>query len=170
MSNTREIATEILTDIYNKFEFFENAVLLNKSFCRLNFRDKAFVRYLVLNTLRRNGQVDKVICDFVKKPIKKKNFYILNLLRLSICQILFLDIKEYSIVNTAVEISKNHKFDKFVNGLLKNICRNKNKILKNLELKNNIPSWIKNDIIKNLGKETLKKISQTIVNEPKLNI
>ena len=170
MSNTREIATEILTDIYNKFEFFENAVLLNKSFCRLNFRDKAFVRYLVLNTLRRNGQVDKVICDFVKKPIKKKNFYILNLLRLSICQILFLDIKEYSIVNTAVEISKNHKFDKFVNGLLRNICRNKNKILKNLELKNNIPSWIKNDIIKNLGKETLKKISQTIVNEPKLNI
>ena len=170
MSNTREIATEVLTNIYSKFEFFENAVLLNKNYCRLSGRDKAFVRYLVLNTLRRNGQVDKVINDFVKIPVKKKNFYILNLLRLSICQILFLNIKEYSIVNTAVEISKKYKFDKFVNGLLREICRNKNKIFQNLEPNTNIPSWIKNDIIKNLGKETLKKISEAIVYEPNLNI
>jgi len=170
LSNTREIATQILTDIYLKFEFFETVILLNKNFSRLNTRDKAFVRYLVLNTLRRNGQVDKVINDFVKIPIRKKNFYILNLLRLSVCQILFLDIKEYSIVNTAVEISKHYKFDKFVNGLLRNICRNKETILQNLDLKTNIPSWIKDDIIKNLGKETLEKISKTIVSEPKLNI
>ena len=170
MFNTREIATQILTDIYLKFEFFETAVLLSKNFSRLNQRDKAFVRYLVLNTLRRNGQVDKVLNDYVKIPIKKKNFYILNLLRLSICQILFLDIKDYSIVNTAVEISKNYKVDKFVNGLLRNICRNKYKILQNLDHTTNIPHWIKNDIIQNLGKETLEKISKRVINEPSLNI
>ena len=170
MFNTREIATQILTDIYLKFEFFETAVLLSKNFSRLNQRDKAFVRYLVLNTLRRNGQVDKVLNDYVKIPIKKKNFYILNLLRLSICQILFLDIKEYSIVNTAVEISKNYKVDKFVNGVLRNICRNKYKILQRLDHTTNIPHWIKNDIIQNLGKETLEKISKRVVNEPNLNI
>ena len=170
MFNTREIATQILTDIYLKFEFFETAVLLSKNFSRLNQRDKAFVRYLVLNTLRRNGQVDKVLNDYVKIPIKKKNFYILNLLRLSICQILFLDIKDYSIVNTAVEISKNYKVDKFVNGLLRNICRNKYKILENLDHTTNIPNWIKNDIIQNLGKETLEKISKRVINEPSLNI
>ena len=170
MFNTREIATQILTDIYLKFEFFETAVLLSKNFSRLNQRDKAFVRYLVLNTLRRNGQVDKVLNDYVKIPIKKKNFYILNLLRLSICQILFLDIKDYSIVNTAVEISKNYKVDKFVNGLLRNICRNKYKILENLDHTTNIPNWIKNDIIQNLGKETLEKISKRVTNEPSLNI
>ncbi len=170
MFNTREIATQILTDIYLKFEFFETAVLLSKNFSRLNQRDKAFVRYLVLNTLRRNGQIDKVLNDYVKIPIKKKNFYILNLLRLSICQILFLDIKEYSIVNTAVEISKNYKVDKFVNGLLRNVCRNKYKILQSLDHTNNIPHWIKNDIIQNLGKETLEKISKRVVNEPNLNI
>ena len=170
MFNTREIATQILTDIYLKFEFFETAVLLSKNFSRLNQRDKAFVRYLVLNTLRRNGQVDKVLNDYVKIPIKKKNFYILNLLRLSVCQILFLDIKDYSIVNTAVEISKNYKVDKFVNGLLRNICRNKYKILENLDHTTNIPNWIKNDIIQNLGKETLEKISKRVINEPSLNI
>ena len=170
MFNTRGIATQILTDIYLKFEFFETAVLLSKNFSRLNQRDKAFVRYLVLNTLSRNGQVDKVLNDYVKIPIKKKNFYILNLLRLSICQILFLDIKDYSIVNTAVEISKNYKVDKFVNGLLRNICRNKYKILENLDHTTNIPNWIKNDIIQNLGKETLEKISKRVINEPSLNI
>ncbi len=170
MFNTRKIATQILSDIYLKFEFFETAVLLSKNFSRLNQRDKGFVRYLVLNTLRRNGQVDQVLNDYVKIPIKKKNFYILNLLRLSICQILFLDIKDYSIVNTAVEISKNYRVDKFVNGLLRNICRDKHKILQNLDHTTNIPLWIKNDIIENLGKETLEKISKRVVNEPNLNI
>ena len=76
MFNTREIATQILTDIYLKFEFFETAVLLSKNFSRLNQRDKGFVRYLVLNTLRRNGQVDQVLNDFIKIPIKKRTCFV----------------------------------------------------------------------------------------------
>ena len=78
MFNTREIAAQILTEIYLKFEFFETAVLLSKNFSRLNQRDKAFVRYLVLNTLRRNGQVDKVLNDYVKIPIKKKSTMLIS--------------------------------------------------------------------------------------------
>ena len=73
-------------------------------------------------------------------------------------------------MNTAVEISKNYKVDKFVNGLLRNICRNKYKILENLDHTTNIPNWIKNDIIQNLGKESLEKISKRVINEPNLNI
>ena len=109
MSNSREIAAQILTNIYTKFEFFETAVLQNKNFSYLDHRDKAFVRLIILNTLRRNGQIMNVINQFIKKPLRKKDIFILNLIRISICQILFLDIKEYSIVNTAVQIAKNYK-------------------------------------------------------------
>ena len=170
MSNTREIATQILSNIYDKLEFFEISINNNKKYNRLDARDKAFVKLLIYNTLRRNGQIQRVINDFVKKPLMKKDYFILNLIRISICQILFLDIKEYSIVNTAVEIAKDYKFDKFVNGLLRNICRNKDDIIKSLKLELNIPSWISKDIKKSLGKIALTRISETVVKEPFLDI
>ena len=170
MSNSREIATQILNNIYTKSDFFETAILQSKNFSRLDSRDKAFVRSIILNTLRRNGQIMEVVDDYVKKPLKKRDIFILNLVRISICQILFLEIKEYSIVNSAVQIAKNYKFDKFVNGVLRNICRNKTKILKRSALETNIPNWIKKDIKKNLGTNALIKISKTIVQEPYLDI
>ena len=83
---------------------------------------------------------------------------------------MFLNIKEYSIVNTAVQISKNFKRDKFVNGLLRNICRDKSKILKKTRIESNIPAWIKRDIVKLFGERQFLKISQNIVKEPSVDI
>ncbi|MEE2695253.1 MAG: transcription antitermination factor NusB [Pseudomonadota bacterium] len=169
MFNTREIATRILNDVYEKCDL-ETATNINKNFNKLDKRDKAFVRLIVLNTLRRNGQIDRVISDLVKRPFKRKDSYILNLIRISICQILFLDVAEYSTVNSAVEISKNHNRDKFVNALLRNVCRKKKNLNKSSTLEHNVPKWIKTDVINFLGKEVLAKISKSIVSEPALDI
>ena len=170
MSNSREIATHILVDIYQKNEFFETISAKNREFNRLEPRDKAFVRLIIFNTLRRNGQIQKVIYEFIKKPLKKNKSFILNLIRISICQILYLDIKEYSVVNSAVELSKPFKLEKFVNGLLRNICRNKSKIKMMVLNESNIPKWIRNDIKKNLGNNVLKDIENTIIKEPYTDI
>ena len=166
MSNTREIATRILIDIYQKNEFFETISAKNREFNRLESRDKAFVRLIILNTLRRNGQIQKVIYEFIKKPLKKNKNFILNLIRISICQILYLDIKEYSVVNSAVELSKPFRLEKFVNGVLRNICRNKSKIKMMVINQSNIPKWIRNNVKTNLGVDVLKDIENTIIKEP----
>ena len=170
MSNTREIATRILVDIYQKNEFFETISARNKEFNRLEPRDKAFVRLIIFNTLRRNGQIQKVIYELIKKPLKKNKSFILNLIRISICQILYLDLKEYSVVNSAVELSKPFKLDKFVNGLLRNICRNKSKIKMMVLNQSNIPKWIKNNVKKNLGQNILREIESIIIKEPLTDI
>ncbi len=170
MKNSREIATQILTEIHSSHSFFETSISKNKGFNRLDSRDKAFVRLLILNTLRRNGQIQEIISNFVKKPLKKNNDFVLNLIRISICQILFLDLKEYSAVNTAVEISKKYKLDKFVNALLRNICRQKVDIMKKTKTEINIPNWIKQDILKCFGVKKLNEISKSIVDEPATDI
>ena len=170
MSNSREIATQILTEISGKEQFFDTAITGNRDFDRLDQRDKAFVKLIVLSTLRRNGQIQKVIQQLVKTPIKRKDLFILNLIKISICQILFHDIKEYSIVNTAVEISKKYKLEKFVNGVLRNICRKKKELYKQIELESNIPKWINDDIEKNLGKKYVKKITDLLTEEPPIDI
>ena len=170
MTNSREIAAHILTDIYLNFQFLENLISKNRDFYRLDYRDKAFVRLIILNTLRRNGQIQAIIDEFIKKPLKKKDAFILNLIRISICQILFLNVKEYSVVNTAVQISKNHNRDKFVNGVLRNICRNKTAILNKTTVESNIPDWIKKNILKSFGHKQFIKIAKNISKEPLVDI
>ena len=170
MTNSREIAAQILTEIHSSYHFFENSITNNKDFSRLDSRDKAFVRFIILNTLRRNGQIQEIITTFIKKPLKKNNNFILNLIRISICQILFLNVREYSAVNTAVEISKKYNLDKFVNALLRNICRHKIEIMKKTRTEINIPKWIKNDILKSFGKKKLHEIAKSIVDEPATDI
>ena len=123
MTNPREISAQILYKIYEGLSV-ERSTLNSKLFLRLDQRDKSFVMLLILNTLRRNGQIDLVISKFAKKPFQK-NSLIRNLLRISVSQILFINIPDYPIVNEAVNISKKYGSEKFVNGILRNICRRK---------------------------------------------
>ncbi len=129
MSDSRKIATEILKKIFRN-KNFETSIIETRDFEKLDPRDKSFVRLIVLETLRHNGQIDFIISKFLKKPMRSKNSFIENLLRISISQILYLNIAEYSVVNSAVEISKKYNLSKFVNALLRNVCREKEDLQK----------------------------------------
>ena len=66
MTNTREIASKILQHIYLHNDF-EKACEENKNFNGLEQRDRSFVRLIVLESLRRNKQLDFIIKFFFKK-------------------------------------------------------------------------------------------------------
>ena len=169
MSDSRKIATEILKKIFRN-KNFETSIIETRDFEKLDPRDKSFVRLIVLETLRHNGQIDFIISKFLKKPMRSKNSFIENLLRISISQILYLNIAEYSVVNSAVEISKKYNLSKFVNALLRNVCREKEDLQKKIPEEKNIPDWIKKDIIDFFGTKILEDISKTITKEPYLDI
>ncbi len=124
MTNTREIASKILQYIYLHNDF-EKACEKNKNFNSLEQRDRSFVRLIVLESLRRNRQLDFIIKFFLKKPIDKNKIFLEFLLRISVCQILFLKVSEYAVVNSAVEISKKFNLQGLINGILRNVCRQK---------------------------------------------
>ena len=169
MSDSRKIAAEVLKKVFRN-KNFETSIIETRDFEKLDPRDKSFVRLIVLETLRHNGQIDFIISKFLKKPMKSKNSFIENLLRISISQILYLDIVEYSVVNSAVEISKKYNLSKFVNALLRNVCREKESLQKKISEEKNIPDWIKKDIIDFFGTKIFEDISKTITKEPYLDI
>ena len=169
MSYSRKIAAELLGNVFSNNNF-DQAIDLNSNFKKLDSRDKSLVRLIVLTSLRRHGQIDFIITKFLKSEIKKKNIFIKNLLRSSVAQIIFLNFPEYSVVHSAVEISKEKGLSKFVNGILRNICRNKKKVFNLAPETINIPSWISKDIINFFGGEIFKSIAKNIVNEPFVDI
>ena len=169
MTNTREIASEILQRIYKK-QHLDKICDNEPNFKKLDQRDKNFVRLTILETLRRNIQIDSIIKRFLTKPLEYKRIKIQNLLRISICQILFLKVSEYAVVNTTVEIAKKYKFHKLVNAILRNVCRQKKQLFNELGNLSNLPSWILKDLKKNLSPTEIKQISKVIVEEPELNL
>ena len=169
MPDSRKIATEIIVQIYKNYDV-DKATNLSKHFEKLSLRDRSFVKFLVLNTLRRNGEVDLIISKFLKKPLPKKNTFIKNLLRISITQIIFLNLAEYSIVNTAVELSKKFGFQGLVNGLLRNVCRKKKELLSESNEIENLPRWIRKELANNFSNSYTKRIAKQIVLEPFIDI
>ena len=169
MINTREIASEILQRIYKK-QHLDKICDNEPNFNKLDQRDKNFVRLTILETLRRNIQIDSIIKRFLTKPLEYKRIKIENLLRISICQILFLKVSEYAVVNTSVEIAKKYKFHKLVNAILRNVCRQKRQLLNEFGNLSNLPSWILKDLKKNLTSTEIKQVSKVIVEEPELNL
>jgi 16S rRNA (cytosine967-C5)-methyltransferase len=167
--NTREIASEILQRIYKK-QHLDKICDNEPNFNKLDQRDKNFVRLTILETLRRNIQIDSIIKRFLTKPLEYKRIKIENLLRISICQILFLKVSEYAVVNTSVEIAKKYKFHKLVNAILRNVCRQKKQLLNEFGNLSNLPGWILKDLKKNLASTEIKQVSKVIVEEPELNL
>ena len=167
MTNSREIASLILSNVYQGKKL-DWALNTSKNLSKLDPRDRSFVSLLVLTALRRQGQIDKIISRFIKKPLKK-NSQVNFILKIALAQILFMDTPDYSSVNTAVEISKKYNLEKLVNGVLRNVLREKDKInINSTEV--NIPNWLKNITVDHLGEERLSMISRQIVKEPPIDI
>ena len=86
-------------------------------------RDRALLQTLVFGVLRWRGRIDFVIETFSRTPLTKIQPDILNVLRMALFQVMFLDrIPVSAAVNTAVELAKPLAPDwvvRFVNAVLR---------------------------------------------------
>ncbi|MBQ3796350.1 MAG: 16S rRNA (cytosine(967)-C(5))-methyltransferase RsmB [Butyrivibrio sp.] len=133
MVNTREILLSVLME-YDKGDNRKMSLLkdtLNK-YDYLETRDKAFIKRVTDGCLERNIQIDYILDSFSKTPVKKMQPLIRSLMRMSVYQIMFMDsVPDSAACNEAVKLAAKHKFTGlkgFVNGVLRNISRNKEKI------------------------------------------
>lgn len=127
MNNSRLVAIVVIEKVLNE-NAYSNIVLgleLNKS--DLNDKDKALVTEIVYGTLKYRYTIDKILSNYIKKGFEKLDSFVLNILRISIYQIRFLDkVPSFAAVNEAVTLTKkksNVGASKLVNGVLRNYLR-----------------------------------------------
>jgi len=125
----REAAVYSLMDIFEQGGY--NNIVLRRTFKKndgFTSAQKAFITELVNGTLRNLILADYIINMFSKTKTDKMKPLILNVLRVSVYQILFMDkIPVSAVCNEAVEIVKKRGFkglSGFVNGVLRNISKN----------------------------------------------
>ncbi len=130
--NEREIAADLLMDILANNSYNNIALrneLKNKD---LDQVQRNFITQIVNGTLRNKIYIDYVINQNSSTKVSKMKPFMKALLRMSCYQILFMNrIPDSAACNEAVNLAKQKGFSSlsgFVNGLLRNIARNKENI------------------------------------------
>lgn len=178
----REIAVFTFADIV--LENGYNNIVLRKTLNahnELNTVQKAFITQLVNGTLRNMINIDYIIDKFSKTPTRKMKPLILNILRIGVYQIMYMDkVPVSAACNEAVKIAKAHGFKSlsgFVNGVLRNIARNKDNIeypkkdsKEYISVKYSYPMWIIDYWLENYSLEQIKNICIANNRSPHISI
>jgi 16S rRNA (cytosine967-C5)-methyltransferase len=164
---------------------FSSAVLdrLFRANRNLDDRDRAFVSQLVQGVVRWRLRLDWTIGEASRFALRKIDPPVLDILRLALYQIFFLDrVPESAAVNEAVKQAKAtypRHIVSFVNGLLRNICRQKDRIafpdrrrnpIRYLSLFHSYPEWLVEKWIRELGEEETEALLEAGNRTPLLGV
>lgn len=149
----------------------------------LNPVQKAFVTELALGVVRNLLLIDHIISAFSKTPVNRIKPTILNILRISVYQIKFMDkVPAHSACDEAVKMVKKHGFaglSGFVNGVLRNIARSEvlppppcenADLTAHLSIRHSTQPWIVRHFLDDLGVKTTKTLLENTAQPPKTTI
>ncbi|MBQ8750341.1 MAG: methyltransferase domain-containing protein [Alphaproteobacteria bacterium] len=136
-------------------------------------KNKAFFNMLFMTTFRQLTFIkEEILPLFVKKKISKKQDILQYVLYLGIVELLFLDTPSYAIINSYVEIAKT-KTDKFganfVNAVLRNVARQKDKLLNNRKSKYFSKEFLK-ILRQDYSAQEIKDMEEFVNIEPMLDL
>lgn len=183
IDKARELSLKILYKI-EKEEAYSNIVLndeLNKNRKQLTDRDIGLISELVYGVTTLRLTLDTIIRKHSKIRLKKISPWILNILRIGIYQIIFLDkIPKSAAVNESVNLAKRYghlSSSNFVNAILRKI--EKKDFDELYQIKDDIervskttsmPEWIIKELLKNNKIEVVKQICESCNIKPKITI
>ena len=133
-------------DILDKYSYLEKA-------------DRSFLKRLIEGTIERMITIDYVLDLYSKVPVRKMKKQVRWLLRMGVCQLLYMDVADFAAVNETVKIAKKKGFNflsGFVNGVLRTVSGQKHAIklpdksrdpVKHLSVKYSCPEWIVSKLI-----------------------
>ena len=175
IDKTRELALKILYKI-DKENAYSNIALnemIKKNKKELTNKDIGLISEIVYGTTTWKLTLDEIIKKYSKIKLKKISTWILNILRMGIYQIIFLDkIPKSAAVNESVNLSKRygHKSSSnFVNAILRKVTRKDYedfyKIkddIQRISFTNSMPMWIIEEL--KIQLKDIKKVEEIAKN------
>lgn len=169
--NTSQVYSHILIrDVQNKYDY-------------LSVQEKAFLKRLFEGTIERMIEIDYVLNQYSKVKVNKMKPVIRMIMRLSVYQILYMDsVPDAAACNEAVKLANLKKFGTlkgFVNGVLRNIARNKEQItypdrqkdlVAFLSVTYSMPEWIVKKWLSQYEADKVEKILQGLLQEHPITI
>lgn len=168
--DAREVALSILLDMEVSGTFSSTAI--TKALRQNQFEDKkerSFATRLAEGTTEYRITLDYIIDCFSRTEVKKCKPLIRCLLRMGTYQIMYMDsVPDSAACNETVRLAKRHGFSAlsgFLNGVLRNIVRNKEKIsypseqeepVRYLSVRYSTPEWLVHKILNDYPEQAVR--------------
>lgn len=177
MADARKLAVKALTKI-ERDKAYSNIVI--NSFLKetaLTKEDKALFSALVYGVLDRKITLDWVLDGFMKKPVSKTSPFTLNVLRVGLYQIMYMDkIPHSAAVYEAVKLTKQSRESKnaaFVNAVLRAAVRSEIKLPEGntpeeMSIKYSAPLWMTKSFTDDYGTENAENLLMKSLEPPKV--
>ena len=177
--NTREIVLDCLLEILEKKQYSHYVIkqVLDK-YGYLDKKERSFIKRVTEGCIERCIELDYILDSFSKVPAKKMKPLIRNLMRMSVYQIFYMDgTPDSAVCNEAVKLAGKRGFSSlkgFVNGVLRNIARNKDAVAypdkekdltAYLSVTYSMPQWIVTLWTERFGTEKAEQILQGLLTE-----
>ena len=152
----------LMRDVLNKYNYLEQ-------------RDKAFIKKVTEGVVERKIELDYVINQFSNTKVNKLKPLIREVLRMSIYQILYMEqVPDSAVCNEAVKLVEKRKFYNlkgFVNGVLRNIARNKKSIsYEDISVKYSMPPYLVERFRKEYDEQTVECILESFLKEKPVSV
>ncbi len=174
----RLAAAAILCDIVAKAHSLDECFSAGAIPARLgglDARDVSLARSIVTVALRRLGTIRAALAELMEKGLPRQAAHLEWTLIVAAAQILFLDVPDHAAVDLAVRMtrleSKNAPYAALVNGVLRNLAREREKILAQSDpLDHDTPPWLAARWRKTYGEDLARAIAAANREEPTLDL
>jgi 16S rRNA (cytosine967-C5)-methyltransferase len=169
----RAAALHLLQAVLRRHRPLDEALAAHPGLATLAPRDRAFARLIVATALRRLGQIDAVLAGLTERPLPSRAAMAHDILRLGLCQMLFLDTPAHAAVDTAVRLagaSGAEAQSGLVNAVLRRVAREGRERLANLPVTRNLPDWLWRSWTLAYGDAAAEAIAAAHLQDPPLDL
>ncbi len=172
--NPRIVAFELINAVLKSHKPLDAMLETHPGLGNLEPRERAFAQNLVATTLRRLGQIDDLINQCMNRPLKRQAVAVRDVLRLGICQLIFLRIPAHAAVDTTVSMLDEIKFSyykKLVNAIMRRLSLEGERLVGNqYAARLNTPEWLWRSWTNAYGKASCHSIALAHLREPPLDL
>ncbi len=174
-TDPRRIALRILNELDTGDKTLD--ALIDASYETVKFpekRDRALMQALVYGVLRYRSRIDEIISHFSNTALRKIKPKVLNVLRLALFQIIYMDrIPNSAAVNTSVEMAKSVSAQwtvRFVNAVLRKASAGPLPPSSGGAVEKSIPGWLFSRWKKRFGESGTDMICNAVNSIPPITI
>jgi 16S rRNA (cytosine967-C5)-methyltransferase len=174
----RRAAVELLSAVIDKKQPLDD--ILSRSLATgwmfdLPQRDRALARAIVATSLRRRGEIDRVLDTFLERGMPEKGGKLYPILLSGAAQLLFLKTPPHAAIDLAVRLaqwdSRARRYDKLVNAVLRRVAKEGDGIVAGLDAPRvNTPDWLWDRWVARYGEERAHRIAAANLIEPPLDL
>jgi 16S rRNA (cytosine967-C5)-methyltransferase len=174
----RRAAVELLAAVLQRTQVLDD--VLGRSLERgamfdLLARDRALTRAILAASLRRKGQLDRVLFTFLERGLPDKSGTLYPILLAGAAQLIFLKTPPHAAIDLAVTLArydaKAKRYDKLVNAVLRRVANEGEAIASALDAARvNTPDWLWSRWVSYWGEARAHAIAEANLTEPPLDL